>query len=272
MTARAWLQEACRKLPHCERFDLEYLLAEYAQMTRAHLLAYLDEELSPELEESLRQAVELLQERVPLQYVLKKAYFMGQSFYVNEKVLIPRFDTEYLVEAVLERTEHQPCSVLDLCTGSGIIAISLKINRPTWEVYASDIDLEALEVAKKNAEQLSAEIDFRQGDFLTPWYEKTFDIIVSNPPYISEADYQTLSPEVKNEPIKALVARENGIYFYRILLEQIGQYLNRDGLLAVEIGFDQGKAVMALFEKHGLREVQCIKDGQGLDRVILGRM
>ena len=186
-------------------------------------------------------------------------------------MLVPRFDTEYLVQAVLDRTDATMHSVLDLCTGSGIIAVTLARKQCAWQVYASDLSAEALAVAKTNGEAQKVSVEWKQGDFLMPWKGKKFDVIVSNPPYISAEEYATLAPEVKNEPISALVAEENGLFFYQSLVAQAPAFLCEGGLLAVEIGWQQGKAVKALFDEKGFREVECLPDGQGHDRVVLGR-
>lgn len=271
MKLREWLLDAQKEISHLERHELEFLLRERLGVSRAYLLAHWDDEIEETLEKQLEQDIYKLQVRVPVQYILGYAYFMDMCFKVNEHVLIPRFDTEYLVQAVLDRTDASVHTVLDLCTGSGIIAISLARLREDWEVYASDLSMQALSIAKENAQALGTFIQWEQGDLLTPWTSKKFDVIVSNPPYISREEYATLAPEVKKEPIQALVAEKNGLFFYQQLVQEAPFYLAEGGLLAVEIGWQQGQEVSALFRDNGFREVECLPDGQGHDRVVVGQ-
>ncbi|MDO4280872.1 MAG: peptide chain release factor N(5)-glutamine methyltransferase [Peptococcaceae bacterium] len=272
MTARGWLKEAVRALDHMERFELEVLLSERLQMSRAHLLAHLDDALSAEALAQLARDVEKLSRHVPLQYVLGQAYFMDACYFVNEDVLIPRFDTEYLVQAVLDRVTAPQARVLDLCTGSGIIAISLARARKDWQLSASDLSEAALAVARKNGAALGAAVDWRLGDLFAPWTGARFDAIVSNPPYIAAAEYETLSPEVHQEPQLALVAADDGLAFYERLTREAPAYLSAGGWLAVEIGWQQGEAVRALFINEKFKEVACLQDGQGHDRVVIGHL
>lgn len=272
MTLREWLQTSRARLPHMTRFDLERLLAERVNMGRAHLLAHLEDPLPEAAAMQLSADVEALENHVPLQYVLGYAYFMDAVYEVNEDVLIPRFDTEYLVQAVLDRVEKKEAKVLDLCTGSGIIAISLARARAAWQVAASDISDAALNVAKRNGVRLATDIDWRLGDLFTPWQGRHFDVIVANPPYISHEEYVDLSAEVHQEPRSALVAAHDGLIFYERLTKEAGCYLLPGGWLAVEIGWQQGEAVQNLFLQHGFKEVACLTDGQGLDRVVVGHL
>lgn len=272
MTIREWMREAQAKAAHLERFDLEVLLSIRLDMGRASLLAHLDDTLSEEVLVQLARDEAALAAHMPLQYVLGQAYFRDEAYYVNENVLIPRFDTEYLIEAVLERVHQPQAAVLDVCTGSGIIAISLKSARCDWNVAASDLSEKALEVAKINSSRLNVDIEWRQGDLLAPWVGHSFDVIVSNPPYISEAEYKELAPEVHREPIMALVAEHDGLEFYERLTYEAAQYLKPGGWLCVEIGWKQGKAVVAMFKENHFKEVACLIDGQGYDRVVVGQL
>ena len=271
MTLRQWLRAAQAACPHLERFDLEHLLSVRLDTARAHLLAHLDDALPEMVQAQLADDIAALLAHMPLQYVLGEAWFAGARYEVNEHVLIPRFDTEYLVEAVLEKVSKPQAQVLDLCTGSGIIAITLARARHDWQLFASDLSAEALTVAKRNAERLQAKVAWRQGDFLLPWQGMRFDVIVSNPPYISAEEYAALSPEVHKEPEMALIAAHDGLAFYERLAKEASHYLLPKGWLAVEIGLQQGQAVQALFKHYGLKEVACLPDGQGHDRVVVGR-
>lgn len=272
MTLREWLRTAQAACPHLERFDLEHLLARRLDRGRAHLLAHLDEALPEALQAQLEKDVARLSAREPLQYVLGEAWFMDALYEVNAHVLIPRFDTEYLVQAVLECVDAEKARVLDLCTGSGIIAIALARAHTDWHVAASDISPDALAVAGRNAARLGATVEWREGDLFAPWQGEQFDCIASNPPYISAEEYQTLAPEVHREPALALLAEHDGLDFYERLAAEAPRYLAPGGWLAVEIGWQQGPAVVELFEKHGFKEVSCLPDGQGHDRVVCGHI
>lgn len=271
MTAREWLSAQADQLTHLDRFDLEHLLCDRLGVTRAHLLAYLDETLPRDILPRLAQDAERLRRREPFQYVLGKAWFGDAQFEVDRRVLIPRFDTEFLVETVLDRCGDACERVLDLCTGSGIVAVSLA-RAKSWQVFASDISAQALQVAQSNAARLAPGVSFRQGDLLAPWQGMHFDCICANPPYVSRSEYETLAPEVHQEPELALVADHDGLFFYERLADQAPAYLNRPGLMAVEIGWQQGQAVAALFEQAGFRDIEIRKDGQALDRVVSGRL
>lgn len=272
MTIREWMRMVQAHVSHVERFDLEVLLGVRLDMGRASLLAHLDDEISETMMAQLAEDEAALAAHTPLQYVLGQAYFRDAVFYVNENVLIPRFDTEYLVEAVLERVTAPKALVLDLCTGSGIIAISLKRAQKAWAVSASDLSEKALKVAQRNGAHLGAAIEWRQGDLFAPWAGQTFDAIVSNPPYISEEEYRDLAPEVHKEPVMALIADNEGLCFYERLTREAVHYLKPGGWLCVEIGWQQGPAVVAMFEENHFKEVSCLADGQGHDRVVVGQL
>lgn len=256
--------------------------------------------------------------RVPLQQILGSQEFMGLDFFVNEHVLIPRQDTETLVELVLEeqqgkqqeeqqekqqvqqlegqqkkqqeqqpeeqqkkqrgqQSEEQPGKprkLLDLCTGSGCIAISLAVKGGFESVTATDLSKEALKVAERNARTHQVPIRFFQGDLfsaLPQSEEKTFDVITSNPPYIPTAVIATLEPEVReHEPMMALDGTEDGLKFYRQIAKEAGSWLKPGGSIYLEIGYDQGEAVSGLLEDAGFTNVRVIKDLPGKDRVVCG--
>ena len=212
--------------------------------------------------------------RVPLQQILGSQEFMGLDFFVNEHVLIPRQDTETLVELVLEEQKEKNKKLLDLCTGSGCIAISLAVKGGYESVTATDLSEEALQVAEKNAREHQKTIRFFQGDlFLAlPQSEaKTFDIITSNPPYIPTAVIATLEPEVReHEPMMALDGTEDGLKFYRQIAKEAGAWLKPGGSIYLEIGYDQGEAVSGLLADVGFTNVRVVKDLPGKDRVVCG--
>lgn len=234
-------------------------------------------EQDPEIEESIRvyrSMIEKRAEHIPLQQILKSQEFMGLEFYVNEHVLIPRQDTETLVELVLQEQQEHEKKLLDMCTGSGCIAVSLAVKGGYESVTATDLSEEALSVAKQNAQAHQKEIAFYQGDLFSalPKSEiKTFDIITSNPPYIPTAVIETLEPEVReHEPRMALDGTEDGLAFYRRIAEDAGKWLKTGGAIYLEIGYDQGEAVSGLLQDAGFDRVRVVKDLPGKDRVVCG--
>lgn len=272
MTIHEWMRAVQKQAPHVESFDLQLLLSERLSMSRASLLAHLEDAIDAAILPQLEKDLEALVAHQPLQYILGYAYFMDAKYVVTPDVLIPRFDTEYLIEAVRERVQKEIAQVLDVCTGSGIVAITLANMYKGWQVHASDLSEKALQVAAFNGKRLGADIIWRQGDLFAPWQGNSFDVIVSNPPYISDEEYQGLSAEVHQEPVMALIAEEDGLEFYKRLTQQAANYLKPGGWLAVEIGWLQGVAVAQLFKAHHFQEVECLKDGQGHDRVVIGHI
>ena len=206
---------------------------------------------------------------MPIQYILNEAYFCGLPLYVNENVLIPRFDTEVLVEEVLKISKKDRSKrILDICTGSGAIAIALKKLGGFERVDALDISDKALEVAKKNAKELNLDINFLKSDmFSSLTCENKYDIIVSNPPYIQSDVVDTLESEVKDfEPRLALDGDADGMKFYKIIAKNYEKYLADNGVLALEIGYDEADDIRALFEG---KNVVIKKDLANLDRVAI---
>ena len=206
---------------------------------------------------------------MPIQYILNKAYFCGHPLYVNENVLIPRFDTEVLVEEVLKISKKDKSKrILDICTGSGAIAIALKKLGGFERVDALDISDKALEVARRNANELDLDINFLKSDmFSSLTCENKYDIIVSNPPYIQSDVVDTLESEVKDfEPRLALDGDVDGMKFYKIIAKNYENYLADNGVLALEIGYDEADDIRALFEG---KNVVIKKDLANLDRVAI---
>lgn len=250
------------------------LLLEYVCGTdRNRLLVYGHE---PVQEEDLRRYQELLvrrADRIPLQHLTGVQNFMGLDFFVNEHVLIPRQDTEILVEEVLKNL-HDGMSVLDLCTGSGCILISLLRYTNDCRGVGADISPEALKVAEENATRLIPDSGERLKFIESDLYERVedkFDVIVSNPPYIPTGVIETLMPEVReHEPRLALDGSEDGLIFYRRIINESRAYLKGGGMLFFEVGFDQGAAVRELMERAGFLEVKVTKDYADLDRVVSG--
>ena len=207
---------------------------------------------------------------IPLQHLTGVQEFMGLSFYVNEHVLVPRQDTECLVEMVLPITENK--KILDMCTGSGCIAISLAVLGKAKECTAVDLSDAALEVAKKNARINRADVKYVQSDLFEK-IDDTYDIIVSNPPYIPQDVIEGLMEEVReHEPMQALDGGADGLDFYRKIIQGAKEHLCGGGQLFFEIGYDQGEAVQRLMEQAGYREVECVQGFAGLDRVVFGTL
>jgi release factor glutamine methyltransferase len=216
----------------------------------------------------------------PLQYILGTTEFFGLEFEVNERVLIPRPETEILVETVIEnmRGVHQP-RIIDLGTGSGAIAISLAKSLKNSFVFATDISAEALKVAEKNAGRhcVEKQIEFVQGDLFEPLKDKnvegTVDCVVSNPPYVSEEEFKNLPREVRDyEPIVALKTDEEGTLFHRKIIENSLDFLNQSGILAVEVGLGQaGKVADLIRSQKDFKRAEIERDLGGIERIVLGR-
>lgn len=261
--SKAFFSEAERKS------DVERLMVWLSKKSRASFLAHLDDEADDAFIREFEVMLDKLKIDIPLQYILGFAYFDGEAFKVTEATLIPRFDTEVLLDFAKRVCSKRELNVLDLCTGSGILAISLA--KEGARVYASDISTEALEVAKENAKSHEVQIDFRLGDLFDPWEGMTFDLIVSNPPYIDDEGMEAIDKRVKKEPHLALYGGKDGLDFYKKIIPKGRDFLSNDGLLAVEIGYNQGHLVSGLFEEYGYQGIIVLKDNQGLDRVVVGR-
>jgi protein-(glutamine-N5) methyltransferase, release factor-specific len=214
------------------------------------------------------EAIQKRSEKIPLQYITGEQNFCGLDFYVNENVLIPRLDTEILVEKILEYEEPGQ-RVMDMCTGSGCIAITLQ-KLGGFQVMAVDISEEALTLARKNAQRNQAQVTFFQSNMFEQLSNTSkVEVIVSNPPYIESKVVDELDDEVKKyEPRLALDGMEDGLHFYRILAREGKRFLNEGGRLYVEIGFDQAEAVKEIFGAQGFLDIQVYKDLAGLDRVV----
>jgi len=273
-TVRELLQWAALFLGQEKRLEAELLLSKVSGLSRAKLLAYPEKEIAKKESDLFRELVRLRHSDEPLQYILGTQSFMGLDFLVNKNVLIPRSDTEVLVEETLNLAQKiaGPLRILDLCTGSGAIAVSLAKYLPNAEVTAVDISQEALEIAQANAELhgVSRQVKFLQGDLFQPVGAETFQIIASNPPYITTAEMEELPDDVKKEPALALWGGEDGLDFYRRIVGESGQYLTASGWLVVEIGWQQGEQVKKLFEINGFTRCEIIKDWAGHDRVVKG--
>ena len=288
MTIKEALDLSSEKIDYIEaNVLLQYVL----NVDRNYIIVNQDEALEKEQEELLIESLKKLESGTPLQYITSKANFMGLEFYVNQNVLIPQPDTEILVEEALKiiNKSTKTLKVLDLCTGSGAIAVSIARYTKNVQICASDISESALEVAKINCERLvitnhenkinseeiadgviSANSEINKIKFInSDMFDNIkgkFDLIITNPPYIKTEAIKKLSKEVQNEPKIALDGGEDGLKFYKIIRENVENFLEKDGTLLMEIGYDQKEEVQKLFENS-----KCIKDLAGNDRVIIWR-
>ncbi len=271
------LREAClygqRRLEEASVPDADvdawYLLEYSSGCTRSHYYAYPEEELTQEQEKSFQERIEKRAKRIPLQHITGVQEFMGLPFFVNENVLIPRQDTEVLVEEVQKRL-RPGMRFLDLCTGSGCILISLINGCPGVEGTGSDVSWKALEVAERNRKRLEPGAKLIQSDLFSE-IQGDFHIIVSNPPYIKRGEISELMEEVRlHDPLLALDGHEDGLYFYRRIVTESPAYLKKGGSLYFEIGHTQGEVVAQMLEEQGFCEIEIVKDLAGLDRVVRG--
>lgn len=253
--------------------DAWYLLEHVTGVSRSQYFLEPEREVSPEQAETYRKLIEKRSAHIPLQHLTGEQEFMGLTFKVNEHVLIPRQDTEVLVEEALKYV-RDGMDILDVCTGSGCILLSVlklgeKMCRGTLNGTGVDLSEEALQVAEENARELQVEVAFLHSDLFTE-VKGQYDMILSNPPYIEKAVVETLEAEVRDhEPRMALDGGEDGLDFYRKIAEESVQYLKTGGRLLFEIGYDQGEAVSSLMKEH-FAEVRVIQDLAGLDRVVSG--
>lgn len=252
------------------KLDAWYLFSFSLNIDRAEYFLDYDKEINPSQYNHYMNLIKTRSNHVPLQYILGYTEFMGLKINVNKDVLIPRQDTEVLVEEVLKVSENK--DVLDLCTGSGCIIISLKKLGNINKAMGTDISKKALQLAQENASINAVDVEFLESDLFCN-IEGKFDIIVSNPPYIPEVDIQGLSKEVKDyEPYLALDGKEDGLYFYKRIVKEVKKYLNPRGYVFFEIGHNQADDLVNIFKLEGINEVEIIQDLAGLDRIIKARL
>ena len=250
--------------------DARLLLEFICHTDRNALYAHGDQEIEDEKMQDFLQLIEKRAVHIPLQLLTGEQNFMGLDFLVNEHVLIPRQDTEILVEEIM-RDLHDGIRILDMCTGSGCILLSLLHYSNDCSGVGVDVSEDALVVARQNADRLAEkQAVFIQSDLFEK-VEGSFDLIVSNPPYIRSQEIAGLMPEVReHEPHLALDGKDDGLHFYREIIKGAMPHLKRGGQLFFEIGYDQGEAVQALLAANGYTEIAVVKDYAGLDRVVYG--
>ena len=251
--------------------DARYILEYITGLNSAQYFIHSEDIIEKDKAEEFFRLIERRSKRIPLSYVIGTRDFFGLTFKVDENVLIPEQETELLVEEVIKHSEGK--SVLDMCTGSGCIAISIALFGNPSKVAASDISEKALEVARENAKSLKAgEISFIQGDMFENVTDK-FDIIVSNPPYIETKVIDELMPEVRDYiPRLALDGDIDGLKFYRIISKEAVKKLNKNGRIFYEIGYNQSRAVASILLENGFTDVKIMKDYSGLDRIVMAKL
>ncbi|MCC0645896.1 MULTISPECIES: peptide chain release factor N(5)-glutamine methyltransferase [unclassified Clostridioides] len=269
--------EEFKDISDTPRLDTELLLQKaLGDVDRLYIHLNLNKELA---EEQKTKFIGFAEERIngrPIAYIVEKREFMGLDFFVKEGVLIPRPDTETLVEEIIEICKDgKNVSILDIGTGSGAITVSLAKYIENSNVTSFDISEIALEIGKKNAiiNEVDEKIEYIKSDLFTALNDSNikFDIIVSNPPYIKKQDIETLHTQVKDyEPYNALEGGEDGLDFYRKITEQGKKYLNECGILAYEVGHNQAEDVINIMKSNGYKQIYTKKDIQGIDRVVIG--
>ena len=251
------------------KHDAWLLLTFICKIDRTFYYVHMDEDMPVEQVSEYENVLNKRAEHVPLQYITGEQEFMGIPFHVNDAVLIPRQDTETLVEEAL-KVVRPGMKVLDMCTGSGCILISILKNIVDVEGFGYDISKQAINVAKENAKLNNVNATFERSDLFED-VSDSFDVIVSNPPYIPTDVIGGLMPEVAvYEPMLALDGKEDGLHFYRRIIEAAAKYLNPNGKLLFEIGHDQGESVSSLMKEAGYKDVHVVKDLARNDRVVIG--
>lgn len=277
MTISEWLKNARNMLTESgcpdPEIDVRWIAEDMLDMTRADLKFEGSQSLSAEQLKILNACLERRISGEPIQYILENTYFMGLKFYVDHRVLIPRQDTETLVEAAVAAllSLHNP-SVLDMCTGSGAIGLSIKSLVPHAEVSLSDISRDALEVARINARALELDVEFHHGDLYAAIGKRRFDLIASNPPYVPRSDLCNLQREVQHEPVLALDGGMDGLDFYRRIALDAHEHLNPGGYVYLEVGIEEAGDVFNLLKQNiDCADAGIIKDLSGIERVVWAR-
>ncbi len=277
MTIQEALQEARKRLStvsNSAALDAELLLAHCLQKNRSYLYTWPEKSLNEQQYVSFNQLLEQRQQGTPVAYLLGYREFWGLNFKVSSATLIPRPETELLVELALEKIPlHTACHVIDLGTGSGAIAISIAYERPHAQVIGIDVSTDALTIAANNAQQYQINnLKLLQSNwFAALESDARFDLIIANPPYIANTDPHLEQGDVRHEPRRALVSGADGLDDIRWLIDKARDFLKPNAYLLLEHGFDQGQSVTALFRQAGYTDIQCVQDLENRDRVSLGK-
>lgn len=274
LTIKENLEYAIKKLKENDieecSLKAKLLLSYVLIKPKEFLIINQEKKLSEEEQEKFYRLLEQMIDNVPLQYLVNKQEFYGIEFFINENVLIPQPDTEILVEEVINISNREnKKEILDMCTGSGAIAIALSKNIKNANIIATDISDKALEIAKKNDKE--NKVNFIKSDMFENLKNKKFDVIVSNPPYIKTDIIKTLPKEVQKEPMLALDGGKDGLNFYRIIINNADKHLNSNGYLCLEIGDDQKEEVVQLLKQKKYKEIYSKKDLSGNDRIVVAK-
>ena len=276
-----WGTDALEKIEYSDpRQETRLILAQLLGVDRSYLYAHGDLEVPDYIKDKFIMIIDRRRAGEPLQYILGTQEFMGIELKVDKGVLIPRGDTELLVEWILsyidEKLDGRPYRMLDIGIGSGSIALAVAYHRPDGQIIGVDISREALKIAEENRKRIQLDnVSFMESDLfssLEKEYLVSFDIIVSNPPYIPEREIESLQIEVRlHEPRLALSGGEDGLDYYRKITAEAGKYLAKDGILIYEIGAGQGADVADIMKTNGFKEITVIKDLEDRDRIVAGR-
>lgn len=252
-----------------KNYDISLIALTYLlDINKSSVILRSGEELDSDISLKLDEILEKYNKGYPLQYALGEWEFYGLNFKVDERALIPRFETEIILDFII-KSSYKKDKILDIGTGSGAIAISLGRNLPTSRIIGSDIEEKALSLASENKERLKASnVSFIKSDLFEEISEK-FDIIISNPPYINQTDYDKLDERLYHEPKSALLASEDGLYYYKRIIKDAEAYLNQGGRLVFEIGYDQKQRVCELLNESDFKNIKCMKDYNDFDRFII---
>lgn len=251
-------------------FAAEWLMRERLDWSKTELVKHHREMMPEEQRIQFEKDIEKFVKGMPMQQIIGHDWFFDRKFKVTPDTLIPRPETEEWLDTVINLLPDKPLNVLDIGTGTGILGITVKLERPNDSVIATDISEKALAVAKENAQHLGAELTFKQGDLFEPVAQETFDVILSNPPYISYKELNVMDSSVINyEPKIALFAEDDGLAIYRQIAQSIAKYINKKGYVFLEIGYRQGEKVSAIFQQ-ALPEakIEIWKDFNDLDRLV----
>lgn len=283
-TVRDLLERGFKSLSKTERksprLESELIVMHLLDVDKAYLYTHPNRIVSKEIIEKFEELIEKRKEGYPIQYILKNQEFMGLDFHVTEGVLVPRPDTEILIEYIIKfarKNKKEKIKILDIGTGSGAISLSLAYYIENSYIYSVDISEKAIKIARKNKKKMNLEdrVELITKDILEgfPEIDEKMDIVVSNPPYIPSRDIDRLQIEVsKYEPRLALDGGDDGLVFYRYITEKAKEKLIDNGLLCYEIGYDQGESVKNIMGDNGYKEILVLKDLQGRDRAVIGRM
>lgn len=274
MDYQQWLREAVSQLPASEspRRDAEILLGFVTGKTRTFILAFGETPLSADQQQQLATLLARRARGEPVAHLVGEREFWSLPLFVSPATLIPRPDTECLVEQALSRLPASPCRILDLGTGTGAIALALASERPDCHVIAVDVIPEAVALAQRNAAHLGMKnVEILQSSWFSALDGQPFSLIVSNPPYIDEQDPHLAQGDVRFEPLTALVAAENGLADLHSIIADARQYLLAGGWLLLEHGWQQGAAVREIFERYGWQQVETCRDYGGNERLTLGQ-